>query len=61
MAIVCDERDVVGISVHQHEGDLIILEFFLGLRVDEKKQTFFAFMNFAYLQALRIIKLQKKL
>ena len=47
MAIVCDERDVVGISVHQHEGDLIILEFFLGLRVDEKKQTFFATMNFA--------------
>ena len=29
MAIVCDERDVVGISAHQHEGDLIILEFFL--------------------------------
>lgn len=33
---------------------------FLGLRVDEKKQTFFA-VNFAYLQALRIIKLQKKI
>lgn len=46
MAIVCDERDVVGISVHQYEGDLIILEFF-GFESWWKKQTFFATMNFA--------------
>lgn len=47
MAIVCDERDVVGISVHQHEGDLIILEFFWVWELMKKTDGFCYAMNFA--------------
>ena len=64
MAIVCDERDVVGIPVHQHEGDLIMLKFFVWVLESSCNISLFCccdFIYLIYLEALRFIKLQKSL